>query len=133
MPDHQKRTVSRDRELTDQIADLATRARLNCWNEFVEELKVPSELAPALVTMRPELIRLAQARPLSAEEAQALYRLVGALLETNMVLREHAQAVAAMTENWVGAIHGMVKVAGRIGRFAEFRHNDAADESEDEG
>lgn len=129
-----KRTGSKARadELREQIIDLATRARINGWNEFVEGLNIPSELVPAFVTCRPELVRLAQVRPLTAEEAQALYTLIGALLETNMVLREHAQQVETMIQNWVGSIYGMVGVAGRIGRFAAFRHDDAASEGEDD-
>jgi hypothetical protein len=132
MPKTATRGPKRDEELNEAIIELAKRARIGSWNEFVEELKVPSELVPALITMRPELIRLAPARELTAEEAQALYTLIGALVETNMALRDHAQGVATMVQNWAGSIYGMVKVAGRIGRFAEFRHNDAASEDEDE-
>jgi hypothetical protein len=121
---------SREQELSDHIVDLAKRARLNNWNEFVEELKVPSELAPALITNRPELIRLAQPRALSADEAKALYTLIGALLETNMALREHAQGVATLAEGWVSSMNGAFTIARRIGRLAQFRHADAADDSE---
>lgn len=123
---------NKEQELNDRIIDLAKRQRLGGWNEFVEELKVPSELVPGLITMRPELIRLTSVRPLTASEGQALYTLIGALIETNMALREHAQGVATMVENWTGSIYGMVKLAGRIERFAEFRHADAADPSDDD-
>jgi len=132
MPTTQARVNTRDRELKEQIIDLAKRARLDGWNEFVEELKVPSELTTALVTNRPELIRLAQPRPLTAEEAKALYTLIGALLETNTALREHAECVSIMVRNWSGAINGLFGVARRISRFAEFRHADAAAEGEDD-
>ena len=132
MPTTQARVNTRDRELKEQIIDLAKRARLNGWNEFVEELNVPSELTPALVTNRPELIRLAQPRPLTAEEAKALYTLIGALMETNSTLREHAAAISTMVQNWISAIHGFYGLAQRISRFAEFRHGDAASDGEDD-
>lgn len=131
--DMTKTKVSKEAELTQQIVDLAKRARLDSWHEFVETLQVPSELIPALITMRPELIKLASVRGLTKDEAQALYTLIGALIETNMILRQHAQEVASMTKNWMGSVHGMVTVADRLVRFAEFRHADAAaDDEEDE-
>lgn len=119
---------SREEELRQQIKTLAERQKLDSWTEFIEELKVPSEIFPALVTMRPELIRLAPKRELSAEQAEALYRLIAALIETNMALREHASDLANTVQNWVGSIHGLVGVADRIGRFAQFRHDEAAED-----
>lgn len=127
-----KTAQSKDHQLDEQIRDLAKRARLDGWNAFVEELKVPSDLFPALITMRPELVRLAPKRPLTADEAEALYKLIAGLIETNIALREHASNVKIMVENWYGAIRGLVKTAGRIGRFAEFRHDDAAAEDDEE-
>ena len=118
-------------ELNEQICALAKRAKLESWNSFVEELKVPSEIVPALITMRVELIRLAPVRALSPEEAQALYKLIAGLIETNMALREHAQQVSTMVENWVGSIHGFIGVAEKIGRFAEFRHDDVQEEEDE--
>lgn len=121
------REVTRQADLEEKIRDLAKRAKLNCWTEFVRELKVPSELVPALTTGRPELVCLAKPRELTAEEAAALYKLIGALIETNMVLRGHASEVADMVSNWVGSLHGMIGVADKIGRFADFRHEEAAE------
>lgn len=124
------RLVKRSSEQEEIIRDLAKRARIDSWTEFVETLQVPSELVPALVANRVELIRLAQPRDLPAEEVKALYTLIGALIETNMTLREHASNISIMLNNWVGSIHGMVGVADRIGRFAQFRHEEAAEPAE---
>jgi Trp operon repressor len=117
-------------ELEQQITDLSKRAKLQAWNEFIEELQVPSELVPALMTNRSQLIRLARPRALTPDETESLYKLIAALLETNMALREHASQLACMMQNWVGSIYGSVKQAGRIGRFAEFRHEEAMEDDE---
>lgn len=121
---------NKKQELNDSIKNLAKRCKLETWNSFIEELQVPSELVPALLTARPQLIKLAKPRPLTAEEAEALYKLVGGLLETNMALREHAVHLSQMVGNWVGSIHGFIGVADRISCFAEFRHEDAAADDE---
>ena len=110
-------------ELDDTILKLAAEARLDAWNAFVEELRVPSELYPALITNRPELIRLAKPRALTAEEADALYKLIAGLIETNGALRIHAAQVAALVQDWVGAIHGMVSTARKVRQFANFEHS----------
>ena len=114
-------------DMEETIRELAERAKLNCWTEFVEELKVPSELLPILTTGRPELIRFAQPRELNKEEVDALYKLIAGLIETNIALREHASNLASLMQNWCGSLHGMMGVADRITRFAEFRHETAAE------
>ena len=45
-------------ELDQDVERLAKAAKLESWHEFVEDLAVPSELYPALVTNRTELLRL---------------------------------------------------------------------------
>ena len=119
-------------ELNAQIRELAKRANLEGWNSFVEELKVPSELVPALITMRTELIKLAPVRTLTPDEAQALYTLIAGLIETNMALREHAQNISSMVKNWIGAINGFVGVAHKISRFSEFRHDEVNEDDSEE-
>ena len=105
------------------IIELARKAKLDAWNAFVEELKVPSELFPALMTNRPEMVRLAPRRPLSAEEADALYNLIAGLIETNSALREHAAQVATLVQDWMSGIHGLISTARKVRQFARFEHN----------
>lgn len=114
------------RELDTLVVELAKEARLDAWNAFVEELQVPSELYPALMTNRPELVRLAPRRALTADEAGALYRLIAGLLETNQALRQHAAMTAQLVEDWMSTMQGMETTAYKIQHFANFRHTDAA-------
>lgn len=122
--------TNKEQQLNEQIKALVKRQKLDCWTEFIETLKVPAEIMPALITMRTELLRLAPRRELGEEQVDALYNLIGALIDTNMALREHAAELAEITSNWVGSIHGMVGLANRIGRFAQFRHEEAETETE---
>lgn len=118
------------KQLDDEILRLAKAARLEDWNSFVEELQVPSELFPALATNRPELVRLAPRRALTAEEADALYKLIAALIETNQALRAHASQVADMATQFAGGINGVISTAMKIKRFAQFRHAELDEELE---
>lgn len=110
-------------ELQDKVTELAAKAKLDSWNSFVEELQIPSELYPALVTSRPELIKVAKPRPLTAEETAVLYRLIGALIETNQALREHASAVSSFVKEWVSSISGAMTNARKVAAFARFQHD----------
>jgi len=118
-------------ELETAIDNLSKKAKLQGWNEFVEELKVPSELYPALITNRTELVRLAKPRPLTEEEAATLYRLIAGLMETNQALREHASQLSVMVKEWLGSVYGFVSVARKINSFAQFKHQDAQVDEED--
>lgn len=116
------------KELDEQIIELAKRAKLESWHSFVEELRVPSELVPALVTNRVELIRLAQARPLETEQVDALYKLIAGLIETNQALRQHAAQVANLAQDWLAANRGMISTAVKLKRFAQFHHSEVDEE-----
>lgn len=117
-------------ELDEAVIELARKATLESWGSFVEELQVPSEIYPALVTNRPELLRLAQPRALTAEEVGVLYRLIGGLLETNAALRAHASQVANLVHDWRAAVDGFVSTARKVENFAQFHHSDVADGGE---
>ena len=118
-------------DIDQRIRDLSARAKLDSWTSFVEEIQVPMDIAPAMVTGRPELIRLATPRDYKAEEVGALLKLIAGLLETNAALREHAEQVAQLTSNWTSAFQTLDTVGRKIGRFAQFRHDDAAAEDEE--
>lgn len=118
------------KELDERVVELSKQAKLDSWNSFVEELQIPSEVYPALLTNRPELIRLARPRPLNEEEVAALYKLIAGLLETNQALRLHAQQVGDMTREFSGALRGVITTAVKLKRFAQFRHDEVDDEDE---
>jgi hypothetical protein len=113
-----------------EIAEYRDKAKLDSWNSFVEELKVPSELYPALLTSRPELVVAATPRAMNADECKIIYKLIGGLLETNAALREHTARVAQLAENLSSQMLGFQRVAHQIELFANFKnpeHEDAED------
>lgn len=116
--------VDKVQELNARITKLAARAKLNSWNSFVEELQVPSEIYPALLTNRMELLKLAKPRELSVKECAGLYQLIGGLIETNSALREHAAEVAHQTKIWADAFKQLHAVGQRIEKFAQFKHDE---------
>lgn len=110
-------------ELQERVIELAAKAKLDSWNSFVEELPVPAELFPALVTNRVELIKLAKPRGLSLEEVAALYKLIAGLMETNQALREHASNVATLVQDWLATQAGALTLARKVAAFARFQHD----------
>jgi len=105
-------------------------SKLDNWNSFIEEISVPGDMAPALLTGRPELLRIVQPRPLTIEECAAIYKLVMVLIETNMALREHAETVAHMVNNMMNGFTNVYATENRIDAFANFRQAD--DDADDE-
>lgn len=127
-----KRLSLSDR-IQSEIAESRRDAQLDSWNAFVDELKVPSDLYPALTTNRPELLSIAQPRALTAEECDVLYKLIGGLMKTNSALRRHAERVSQLTGILNSSIIGALSAARSIDDFANFRvTSDGADESEGE-
>jgi len=115
------RKRSRTEQLHEEVAELAKHARLDSWNSFVEELQVPSDLYPALLTLRPQLLRAVTPRALTADECRALYQCIAGIIETNAALREHAEQVANLTQNWLDAFRGLDSIGRQIVDFAKFR------------
>ena len=95
---------------------------LPSWSAFVKTIQVPNDLTPGVVTMRPELIKIAKPRPLTADECRVLYDLIADLVATNNALRSHAQEVAQMTDNWLTNFAGIQSIGNRIASFANFQH-----------
>lgn len=96
--------------------------KMSSWNEFVREMKVLPDLGPALSTGRVELLALAKPRPLSEEECKVLFDGFAVLIETNMVLRMHAQLLSQLAAQQYELAGGMVKKLGELAEFAEFRN-----------
>lgn len=111
----------RDIEFNVEIDRLSKNAKLDSWNSFVEELQVPGDIAPALYTMRPEMLKLVQPRQLSQLEHQTYLNLIAGLIQTNIALRQHTEETARLVGNWVGQVNGIIPLASRIQHFANFR------------
>jgi hypothetical protein len=114
------RVLSKSEELDIKIKRLAEQCKLDSWTSFVDEMKIPGDLYPALASGRAELLRLVQPRDLSADEAKVLLNIIATLMNTNMALREHAEQLALFTHNWADAFKQLKSVGERIERFANF-------------
>jgi hypothetical protein len=114
-------TLSRQMALNDEIERLAARCKLDGWANLVETVQVPTDIAAALITGRSELLMALRPRALSADECGKLYALLGVLIETNRGLREHAEQVAGLVDNWMSQMTGLQGVARQIDHFANFR------------
>ena len=109
-------------ELDAEIVRLMQACKLDSWNSFVEnDVRVPGDLLPALLAQRAELVKLAQPRACSAEEAAELYKLIAVLLATNIALKQHAEQTAGLVRNWMSQFAGLKGVADQIDHFANFR------------
>src|SRR5262252_8342811 len=108
---HAHRKLSGLQRIQAEIAEYRDKTKLDSWNSFVEELQVPGDLYPALVTMRPELVRAATPQALDRDQCIVLYKLIAGLLETNAALREHTARVAQLTENLASQMTGFMRVA----------------------
>jgi len=111
-------------EFDAQVTDLAARCRLRDWADFIEDIKVPQDIAPALITGRAELLRAMPPRTLEPWETEALYKAFAGLIETNAALREHAEQLAKLTDNWAQQFAGLHGVGEKIQRFANFKRSD---------
>lgn len=99
--------------------------------ELVETVhNIPTELAVAFMTGRPELIGLAAPRVLTEAECAAVYKLVGALIRTNFALQAHANEIGRMADNVLHQVRGGVVMVDTLRAFAAFRHNEPADGEE---
>lgn len=107
-------------EFLDHIDELAKATKLEDWTSFVETLQIPGDIMPAIITQRPEMLKMVQPRQLSQPEHQAYINLIAGLIETNTALRQHAAEVARLAGNWMNMVSGMVGLAQRVKRFASF-------------
>lgn len=115
---------------TTQIRMEYIQGKLASWTDFVHDLRVPSDIHPAIASGRIELMKLARARDMKADEVQVLYDLIGGLLETNAVLREHAALVAELSANQQGHVSAALRSLQQLRDFANFEYH--ADDDEDE-
>jgi len=124
MNEVKEKKINRSLEALDnQITDLAERCRLRDWSHYIESIELPQDVLPALMTGRPELLRTVRPRALTEDEAAKLYKAMAGLIETNMALREHAEQLAQLTNNWAQQFAGLHGVGEKIQRFANFKRS----------
>lgn len=112
----------------DDRADML--AGLRGLGEFIETVEVPSDLAPAIATGRPELLALARPRALTEDECAKVYKLLSVLIRTNWALQEHARELEKMTADMYGHLKGALGQALKMEQFAGFRVADEDDDDE---
>lgn len=111
-----------------ELERLNTLGKLDSWTSFVDELKAPSDIAPALMANRPELLGLVQKRTLTAKEHGVYLALIKGLMDTNQALREHAQQVAGVADIIEDLLRGARSSALRLSDFASFRKHDTGED-----
>jgi len=123
-----------DDRLNAEIDEARRNARLDSWTSFVEPLDVPSDIYPAILTLRHQLMKAAPARALTAEECKTVYAVIAGLIETNAALRSHAERLAQLVDNWADNFKALQRTGQRIQRFANFvtEADDAAVDEQDE-
>ena len=104
---------------------LQTVNRLRRPNELAEVVSLPPDLAAALVTGRPELLKIAQPRAMSEDEVRRLYHLIGVLIETNHELQNHATELAKMARQAYEQQRGTMAKLLQLEEFAGFKERDA--------
>jgi len=135
MPERQRRG-NRLEEIRAEAVDLARRAKLDSWSDFVRPLNIPREFAPAVMSGRFELIEICAAqvadREWDASERKSMIKLVAGLLETNMALQEHAQGLSSLVTSWGQQFAGLEALGRQIETFADFGHKAIVRDAEDE-
>jgi hypothetical protein len=105
-------------------------AKLRNWNDLTEEVKAPQTVMLAMMTARPELLKLAPKQAATEEETAALYNVIRVLMETNQELQRHSQKVADEMKNLRLTLQGMKRKFDELFALASF--TEADDESEEE-
>lgn len=120
-------------EFERRISDLSERCKLDSWTQFTDDAECPEWLLPAIMSGRPELIRVcASSLPedlaVRKEHVRALVDMIGVLLATNMALREHAEQTAQLVEQWAQGFKQFATLGRRIERFANFDRQEVEDD-----
>jgi hypothetical protein len=119
----------KEQSIAERDAILAKARQMRSWSELIETVHVSADIAAALATGRPELLKLARPRALDEADCAALFKLLAVLIETNQALIAHAQETAKMTRDIATMLKGTVAMFGGVEHFANFRHNQDEDEA----
>lgn len=111
---------SREEALAAEIEELRQKAGLSNWSELVAEIRLPSDLAVAVATNRPEMARLAKPRALTEEECAHLYKAIEVYIRTNQALQQHSHRVADLAERWLTLFAGIAAVGRDLVGYARW-------------
>ncbi len=114
----EKRKSQTDEEaerLLEQIQE-----KMQTWSSLARDVKVPADFQPALMTGRPELMRLVKPRELSAADSAVFIDLIACLLETNSLLQQHASLVAKVVNQVASNARGTANAVVRLEHYANF-------------
>lgn len=111
----------RDLALDALVREIGEATALPHWNALARSVNIPSDLLPALMSGRIELLALAQPRAMSADEVRMLYDLIGSLITTNSLLKQHAEQVSQLVKTWANAFKHLHSVGNRVQQFANFQ------------
>jgi hypothetical protein len=115
------------------LAELAIPQKLAAWNALSQTIVLPTHMAAAILTGRPELLKAAGpvTTPLSADQLGQLYTALAVLIETNMALQQHAQQLANYVTIWAQAFKQLESLGRRIEQFAQFKPADSVDDDDE--
>jgi len=114
------------------LEELEAQGHLKAWSEYTRDVAAPPQVIAALTTGRVELLKLGRPRALTEEETKAVYDLIATLVETNMGLQRHAEAVAQLAQSMKWNARGIVAMIDQMDDFAHFRKTVKPGEEEDE-
>lgn len=115
------RPPTRHEKLAEMIKVLSATQVLRSPAELAEACTCPPELFAALITGRPELIKVAKAKALTVEECGQVYALIGTLIQTNAALIRHAEDVGKLVGDWADLFKGLSHLGVEIENFAQFK------------
>lgn len=98
------------------------------WAALAEEIDLPNDIALAVATNRPELLKLA-IRPMNKAEVGLLLNAMRVIMLTNQNLQKHCLELSQMTEQLTGHFKGALSQARRLQHKAAFQEYE---EEEDE-
>lgn len=91
------------------------------WASLVEEVNLPQDLAFALVTQRPELLKIWKKRAFTLDESAAVVNTLRVYVETNAILQAHCVNILKRAEHIAGAVHNLTTTAQALIDVADFR------------
>jgi LmbE family N-acetylglucosaminyl deacetylase len=113
---------TRTDRLAAKLTELRNRMKLDSWNAYITEMQVPSDLYPAMMTQRTQLMPNPSAK--SADEVEILYDIIATLIDTNAALREHTEQTAILVGEWTDAFKSLATLAQHISMFANLKQSD---------
>jgi|SRR5688572_30183828 len=120
--------IDAEARLNSEIAELLETGKFIKPTDLSEELKgVPTQIAAAIMAGRGNMVFLGPIEACSKVEVRKLYEVIKVLIDTNQVLRNHADKTAHLVKLWGDCIKGIHRQAQTIEHYANFREIDEGD------